>query len=512
MIIHSRREFTLFSVERFKSLNVRSIESALIINDLNGRRRDAWRFLLLAFFLTGWTVTLSGQNTPDTVVTNQQAVSTNVPAGVDTNFPFIVPFTNQLQTPPVVQPVIQPLQQPALGPATVGQPQPQAPVMGTSALATGPAPPLPIESNAPIPLGGAFTVRPHLIYSFLFGNGIDSIPGQQSKTIVNTVTPGFLLDIGKYWNINYSPSFAFYSSSQFKNTVDENVALHGGWTNESWILSLTQSYNKSTDPLIETGLQTEQDAYSTLLNATHQMGSDWSYSLGLDQNFRFTELFTDLHEWETQDWLNYQASQHIGLGIGTVIGYDKEDPGSDMPFEQLNGRFTFNPNTNLSLSLTGGVEDRQFLGPSAAPLISPIFSGLLSYQIFRPTQLSLSGSRTVMPSFFANQVIVETTVGATIRQEITSKFFLDLNAGYSSEPETAIVPAPLPQYYLGTPPRSTLQEVRSDDITTYRVSLLYVPSPRLTTSVFYQISEDSSGQANYSFVSHQVGFTLTYNY
>src|SRR6202000_2960312 len=113
--------------------------------------------------------------------------------------------------------------------------------------------------------------------------------------------------------------------------------------------------------LIETGAQTPQEAYITAITAMHQLDEHFSVDLSLNQNFRNAQALTDLKEWSTADWFNYQANRAWGFGIGATIGYDKVDPGSDMPFEELQGRVTFKPGTRLYVLLTGGVQDRQFL-------------------------------------------------------------------------------------------------------------------------------------------------------
>jgi hypothetical protein len=407
---------------------------------------------------------------------------------------------------------VMPSQPPPLGPATVGSAQPTSPIMGTSALSGVPGPIGPVTLGPGIPLWGPIDIHPHLLYTLLYGNGIEARPGQQSQTAINTIAPGFLLDLGKHWNIDYTPSLGFYSNPAFKDTTDQHVTLRGDWTYEDWILGLSQSYVSSTQPLIETGAQTEQEAYATALNASYQMGSKMSLQLGLNQNFRYSTAFTSLNEWTTQDWLNYQAGNMFGTGIGLILGYDELDVGSDMPFEQLQGRINFRPGPKFALILSGGVEDRQFIDPSAPPLISPIFTGALQYQIFQPTTISLTASRAVTPSLYANQIETITAYSGSIRQQLSKKFSVEANAGYTTIPFTSIEPGPLPPYFLGVPPRSTLQEVRNESVTSGRISLSCAVVECATFSVFYALTDNSSGQANFAYWSHQVGLSLSYWY
>jgi len=359
---------------------------------------------------------------------------------------------------------------------------------------------------------GPFRVYPDLNYLFTYGNGLQAQPGANSSTAISTVTPDVLIKMGNYWSLDYSPSLAFYSNPIFQNTVNQRVTLKGGTTYGDWTLSLLQSYVDTTDPLVETGTQVDQVAYATALNAAWQMNGHLSLQLGLNQNFRSAQAFSDLHEWTTSDWLNYQIERQFGVALGVTGGYDEVSIGSDMPFEEAQVRMNFQPGTKLLLNLTGGIEDRQFIHPSAPSLVAPIFSASAQYQLFEGTSLTITGSRTVTPSFFGNEVNVVTSVMAGIRQRIIGKLYFSVNGTYVSEPYTSIVAGPLPPYYLGIPPTTALAQTRSDTIKTLRFSLSTAFRSHLTGSVFYLINEDTSSQANFSYTGNQVGLQLNYRF
>jgi hypothetical protein len=183
-----------------------------------------------------------------------------------------------------------------------------------------------------------------------------------------------------------------------------------------------------------------------------------------------------------------------------------------MPFEMVQGRITFNPGTKLSLALSGGAEDTQFVHPSAPSLLNPNFSASLIYRPLPNTSVSLTASRTVTPSFYANEIEVITGVNAAIRQQLSTKFSLTLTAGYTTEPLTSIEPAPLPQFFLGPAPTRTLTVVENNDYTSVGVALSYAVISRGLISVFYSSSDNSSGQANFKYSSTQVGASASYRY
>jgi hypothetical protein len=322
----------------------------------------------------------------------------------------------------------------------------------------------------------------------------------------------FLFDLGSHWKLDYAPSYAVYSSPEFRNALAESLILSGTTTYDNWAFSFAQTYAYSDSPLIETGTQTAQEAYGTSIRAAYQMGSKLSLQLGANQNFSFADQFDNIRAWTGSSGLNYQFAPQFGMGVSLGGGYTDVSMGSSMPSETIQGTMNFRPGKKLSLVLSGGVEDLQFVHPSAPSLLTPIFSGSFRYQILPGMTVSLSGSRSENPSYFGNQVEVATSFGASIQQQLSKKISFALNAGYSTEPLTSIVPGPLPQYFFGAPPRSDLSVDRQNTTTSYGANLSYAIVKRGSISVFYSINQNNSSQANYSYSSSQIGFSLSYRY
>jgi hypothetical protein len=428
---------------------------------------------------------------PETVLTNM-APTTNEAPGV----------TNLFGVTPVVPPV--------LGPKTVGGNGLGAPVMGTSVFA--PAGGVPAALGAGIPVWGPIDVHPRMLYSFLYGTGIEAQPGQQSKTSINTISPGLLFDLGTHWRLDYTPSYAIYSDPAFRNTLTEVVSLSGHTSYEDWAFSFAQTYITADEPLVETGTQTSEETYGTIIGAAYQMGSKLSLQLAANQNFLFAESFDNVRSWSGSAGLNYQFMPKFGMGISLAGGYNDVSAGSSSPFESLQGTMNFHPGPKLTMSFSGGIEDMQFVHPSAPALVSPIYSGSLQYRPFNGTAVSLTASRSVTPAYYGNQIEEATSVGAAVSQQLTKKLTLSVNAGYSSEPLTEIVAAPLPQFFLGAPPRTALSEDQENNTTSLTISLSYLPIKNGAITVSYSKSDNSSGQANFSYSSSQIGLTLSYQY
>jgi hypothetical protein len=431
------------------------------------------------------------------LITAARAQDTNAPSIESTNAPSL-----QYSTPSIPSQLLETNQPPPLPPPAL-ETAPASRLAGTSQLA--PAAAGPLSPVPPLLRWGPLTVQSHLLYSLSYGNGLQATPGQSSSSLINEVDPGILFQWGSHWSLDYTPTLRFYSDRAFHNTFDNAVTLTGGTTYEDWSFGLSQSYASSSEPLIETAAQTDQQIFSTGLSANRQLGSQTSLELGASQSFRYLGTAipgaqSDTRSWSTMDWLNYQFWPRFGAAIGTGFGYDNLAVGTDMTSEQLQGRITWKVVNKLSFFLSGGAEDRQFLASGSPDLISPIFSFSAQYALFEATTLSLSASRIVSPSFFQDQVTESTTISAGLHQRLLGKLSLDLSSGYGTSTYHASSTAPV------------AANVSNYDTTSFSARLSLPVLKRGSAAVFYSVNYNTSGGANYNYTTTQVGLQLSYRY
>ena len=345
---------------------------------------------------------------------------------------------------------------------------------------------------------GPLTLRPHPYYQFLDADGLQSGTNNSVHSVIQTISAGVLLQVGSHWALDYSPLWLFYSNREFSNTFGQTASLMGGTTYNDWALGLSQSYSDSSSPTAATASQTRTISYATALNGSYAMNSKMSLDLTLNQQFESADQFSSYNEWSTLDWLNYQFWPRFSASLGVGGGYVNESSSPDITFQQFQGRILWRASDKISLQLAGGVEVLQFLSGGAAPLVNPIFGATIQYQPFEQTRFSVTGSRTVSSSYLQNQVTENTGVTADLNQRLLGKLFLDLSGGYQ-----------LVKYVSSV---NTSSSNRQDDLYTFNAQLGRAFLKRGTIAVLYQLSEDNSSQAGYSFTSHQVGFQISYSY
>lgn len=373
---------------------------------------------------------------------------------------------------------------------------------------------------------GPFQLHPHADYSFSYGTGIDYIPGNQAATILQTLSPGFRLDLGTHWALDYTPTFQFYSSSQFQNTVNQAFSLTGGFAYEDWKFGLSQTAGDSTSPLVATGTPTDQTGYGTSLSASHPLTSKMSADLGLNQNITLVSGYDDSYDWSTLDWLNYQFWSRLNIGVGAGGGYvviqnDSQTGGTtnqkgsnsqavgannqnqDQTYEQIQARLNWRATDKISFQISGGIEDRQFSTAGSSDSLSPIFSVAIQYLPFKDTQISLTAGSSVSESdyYLVAQETKITSLALNLNQQLFRRFTLALSIGYS---ET--------DYSSPTVAALAAAANRTDDVVSFNARLSHPFFKRGTWSVFYQYSDDTSSQAGYTFESNQTGFDISYRF
>jgi hypothetical protein len=343
---------------------------------------------------------------------------------------------------------------------------------------------------------GPVTLRPHMFYQFLYGNGIQSIPGQKQDTIVQAFAPGILLVLSPHWTLDYTPIFTFYSDKNFKNNVGQSVALTGGASYENWTFGLSQSFTYSSSPQVQTGTQTGQQNYLTALTASCQLNTKMSVDLGLNQTLIFPDGFQSSREWLTLDWLNYQFWPRLTAGVGAGIGYVDSSP--DMVFEQFQGRFGWRATDKISFQVSGGAQFSQFTDGGGDPLVNPIFGASIQYQPFDQTKLSVGANRVVSPSYYQNQINEITSVNADLNQRLLGEFYLDVSAGYNWN------------NYIAAASRASANDAA--DYYSVNVQLSTTFLKRGTVALFYNYSDNSTAQSGLGFTSSQFGFNIGYRY
>jgi len=128
------------------------------------------------------------------------------------------------------------------------------------------------------------------------------------------------VDLGPHWALDYTPTFQFYSSDKFKDNMNQAVALTGGVDYEAWKIGLSHNTQITSEPMVQTGAQTDTASHATTLNASRALNSKVSADFSLNQTIMLVTGFQDSYDWNTMDWVNYEFNPRLNAGLGAGPG------------------------------------------------------------------------------------------------------------------------------------------------------------------------------------------------
>lgn len=360
-----------------------------------------------------------------------------------------------------------------------------------------------------------FVLRPHADYQYIDAYHLLAAPSNQVNTTIQRISPGFLLNLGPHWALDYTLTIALYSNTNFGREVDHSITLTGHTVYGDWVFGFLQGVTLSSSALVEFGGQQDQQYYNTTVTGHHEDNQYISEDVSLSQNFQIYpgSEFDNSYTWSTLNWLNYQPQSHFNVGVGVGLGYVKSDIGPDSVFEQVMARANWRLTDRLSLQVSAGFSETEFLGSQGnGDLFSPIYSASLQFKPFSETELSVYASRVVVPSPFAGQYTEDSSVGASISQRLLQQFYFSVNGGYTDQKYVASA-----YYTFFITQTNTLNLVlinpaRTDKFYTLSARLSHSFLERGNISLFYQYSDDKSTLGGYSFSSNQFGGEVSYSF
>jgi hypothetical protein len=384
-------------------------------------------------------------------------------------------------------------------PAPVADVVPQALQQAQAAQNDNPSVAVPVYApDTPLLVSGPVTVRAHVLYRILYGDGVPTPGGQRESTTIQNFAPELLVDLGRHWALDYTPSWSYYSNSAYDNSVDQSVRLSGWATYQDWTLQLAQNYNTSTAPSIETGEQTKQVNWSNNFSAFYSINSAMGLELTAQHAFQSAENFTSSHEWSTADWLHFKFDPHLDTAAGLGYGLVDVNQGTDMTYLRPQAQVTWSLTHKVSVNVHGGVERRHFQSSNLPGLTNPIYGTSITLQPIETTRLTIGAEHAVATSLFENVITKSTIWRADVEQRLLTEFYL--SAGVSHEKVD----------YL--PLTGTFVTARGDNNYSLNASLSTTLFRRCSVAAVFHNTRNSSTLDGFGVSSRQIGLEIGYRY
>jgi hypothetical protein len=270
---------------------------------------------------------------------------------------------------------------------------------------------------------GPLRWHPKLEYTLSHSDGVQAAPGTPTSTDSQEYSSAFEMDLGKKWLLTYVPTWKLYSNGQFKDSLDHVFNLMGTPSHGAWGGTVQQSYTSSSMYVLETGAQMRQQIYVTSLGLGHVFSPDVQAQGSVVQNVRLAEASPATRDWKASGTLNYAFMPQLTGGLGVTGGYTATVKSSDAILASPNAQLNWNPTQRTSFTVSGGLQNRWFLGRNGGQVSSPVFSSTASFTPWQTTKLDFSASRQLEQSYFTNVFTTRTGWTASLNQRLLGKIF-----------------------------------------------------------------------------------------
>jgi hypothetical protein len=344
----------------------------------------------------------------------------------------------------------------------------------------------------------------------VYDDNINISSFQRISDTYTVIEPAIHLGFGdsaggfNYLTFDYIASVYFFAEQTERNGVEHLIHLAAQHDFGHLVLGISQDVRildgTSLDNLSNTtgvqantdvGRATRVNTYTTTVNASYDLTGKLFLSGQLGYAISDYETLISSQVASGNIYINYVYSPKLVIGLGATGGVNSSDGStSDETFEQMNVRAIYILSGKISLSLSGGLEFRQFGGGGDS--VSPVYEIAGSYRPFENTTVTIAGSRhTNSSATLAGQDYSETSISLTFSQRLFGRVTCSLGVGYTNS-----------DYLSATTGAST---ARSDNYFYIEPSVDLDITRYWSIGVYYLYRQDSSTLAFFSFYDNQFG-------
>ena len=343
----------------------------------------------------------------------------------------------------------------------------------------------------------------------VYDDNINISSFQRISDTYTVIEPGIHLGFGdsaggfNYLTFDYIASVYFFAEQTERDTVEHLIRLAAQHDFGHLVLGLNQevrildgtnlntlSNTTGVQANTDVGGPSRENTYTTTVNATYDLTGKLFLSGQISYAMYDYETLISSRQASANLFINYVYSPKLVIGLGATGGVNSSDgPASDETFEQMNVRANYIVSGKISLSLSTGLEFRQFGGGNS---ISPVYEIAGTYRPFENTAITIAGSRrTVSSASLAGQDYSDTNISLTFSQRLFSRLNLSLGVGYQNL-----------DYLSATNGAST---ARNDDYFYIEPSIDLDITRYWSIGFYYLYRQDSSTLALFSFYDNQFG-------
>lgn len=239
--------------------------------------------------------------------------------------------------------------------------------------------------------------------------------------------------LGKdYIFADYSPSYTWFANHGREDSFDHDARLEGEWTIRRLTLGVRARYLTENVAEPDIGDRVEERHLNVALTSRYDYSGKTSFEVNAYYNgLDYAGNRVDTREWKNDDWLNYQISPKIKLGVGGAVAYVNRSSGPTQNYEQGLVRAKYDATQKLTVAVTAGAEWRQT--QDSPNRTDGVFQFDLAWTPSEGSYIYLQAYRRAYNSGIeGSEYFLATGVSVEYRQRLFQRFFFDLTAGWQN--------------------------------------------------------------------------------
>ncbi len=330
-----------------------------------------------------------------------------------------------------------------------------------------------------------------------------SRPGEEVSDVVLRFRPGIYFEAGDaleregaFGSMSYRPQASVFIDNDGESTVDHDVALAFGGSQDRVKTSADIAFRTLSEPSVDVSERADRSE----LEAALEFEYDLTGKTGLRadaQYFRSDyDRFAGSDEWRAGLYATYSLGAKTELGIGYGYGELRPDAAVGEDYQRALVRADWEASAKLAAAAWGGADFRE---RDAADETSAVFGIELASQLREGTKLRLSAGRDIEASaLLDSETYTLAKYSAAVEQRVGDRFTAVLEGGYED------------YRYSGGGEFSDSD--RSDTGVFVRPALRYGLRDDLRAEVFYAFRDNDSSVDLLDFENNQFGASVRYEF
>jgi hypothetical protein len=261
-------------------------------------------------------------------------------------------------------------------------------------------------------------------YGYTWVKNLPYLGDKTADVNLQSYSVNALAYLGNTWTFDYSPSWQRYSSRLFRDSFNQSIRAIAVDNFGPVYVSFEQDYRRSDDVLLETGVQTREDTFTTMLTTSLAFNQLFSMEFDGNQNLQFPKDQAIMRDWTGQLWGNFNVMPTLQLGVGLGSSYLNADPGVNSWTNDYNARVTWKASDKLQASASVGQERRHFQHEGYSAMNSTHYSASLLYSPLEGTEFGATLARGVSPTLLRDTLSRSESQGAHFRQRVFNASYL----------------------------------------------------------------------------------------